>query len=203
MIRIIEARASYRFMKILIIDNGSKYIESLKRLVAPYSPVIKKYTQVSTTDQNKYDLIILSGGHTIPVIGHESEFTQERNLIIKTTTPILGICLGFELVAHCFDAKMLRMQAKEKAILGIEKLQQDQIFTNLRELRVYESHRWVVTYAGKHLIPLAQSEDGIEIIKHQNKLIYGFQFHSEMFPDQTEGDELFANFIKIVQNRVK
>lgn len=44
------------------------------------------------------------------------------------------------------------------------------------------------------------SKDGVEIIKHKQKIIYGFQFHPEMFPDQTQGDELFANLINLVQN---
>jgi carbamoylphosphate synthase small subunit len=50
-------------------------------------------------------------------------------------------------------------------------------------------------------VGLANSIEGIEIIKHKDKPIYGFQFHPEMFPNLSDGDELFANIVKIVQNR--
>lgn len=189
-------------MNILIIDNGSNYLEKLKTLISPNSPVVKTYSQINQLDYDQYDLIILSGGHTFPVVGNEHRLSQEITLIQHTTTPILGICFGFELIAHTYGAKMQRMPTNEKAILQISKLVDDPIFTNIHDLNVFESHRWVVSDPGKILLPLAKSKDGIEIIKHPDKPIYGFQFHPEMFLDQTQGDELFANFMKIVQNRV-
>lgn len=188
-------------MKTLIIDNGSSYLPSLTRLLSPYSPTIEKYSDLQTLKPDEYNLIILSGGHSFPVVGNEGKLAQEMTLIQHTTTPIFGICFGFELIAHSFGAKMLRMKTKEKKLLHINKLKDDPIFANIGDIKVFESHRWVVTDSGEHLIPLAKSKDGIEIIKHVEKLIYGFQFHPEMFPDKTQGDELFANFMKIVENR--
>jgi len=189
-------------IKTLIIDNGSSYLASLKALTLKYSvPTIKKYRGIEELDKKQYDVIILSGGHKFSVIGHKDEFAKELDLIKEASTPILGICLGFELIAHSFGAKMLRMKTKEKNILHINKLENDPIFANIGHIKVFESHRWVVTDTGDTLIPLANSKDGIEIIKHKEQPMYGFQFHPEMFPDQTQGDELFANFIKIVQNK--
>lgn len=188
-------------MKILIIDNGSMYLDYLKQLVSGHLLTIKKYNEIVSTDNKNYDLIILSGGHNLSVIKYEEEFSKEIALIRESTTPILGICLGFELIAHCFGATLLRMHNKEKIILTISKELDDPLFQAIGNINVYESHRWVVTQVGQDLISLAKSKDGIEIIKHKEKLIYGFQFHPEMFEDQTQGDELFANFMKIVQNR--
>lgn len=187
-------------MKLLIVDNGSQYLDYLKQLVKIHETVIKKYSTITDSDINEYDLTILSGGHTIPVIGHEQEFAQELKLIKQSAKPILGICLGFELIAHAFDATLKKLSTKEHIILNIKPLASDSIFSNLSNLEVYESHRWVVSKSGNKLLALASSKDGIEIIKHPIHLIYGFQFHPEMFIDVTQGDELFANFIKIVQN---
>lgn len=188
-------------MKILIIDNGSRYLNALKQLVSSHVLTIKKYTEIVPVDTLNFDLVVLSGGHQFPVIGHEETFKKEIDLIKTASIPILGICLGFELIAHCFGASMKRMASKEKTILNISTKIVDPLFESIHGIQVYESHRWVVTKVGDDLIPLADSKDGIEIIKHKDKLIYGFQFHPEMFPNQTQGDELFANFIKIVQNR--
>ncbi len=189
-------------MRTLIIDNSSKYLDRLVELIRPDQPVVREYSQISGLESEQYDLIILSGGHSFSIVGNEDKLAQEIALIQQSTIPILGICFGFELIAHTFDAIMQRMQTKENGILSINKLAGDPIFTNLSDLSVFESHRWVVSDPGQYLVPLARSRDGIEIIKHQTKPIYGFQFHPEMFPDQTQGDELFANFTKIVQNSV-
>jgi GMP synthase-like glutamine amidotransferase len=187
-------------MKILIVDNGSKYLSKLQSLTSAHDVTTKKYTEIDVRAGNNYDLIILSGGHTFSVVGHEAEFEREINLIKNSTTPILGICLGFELIAYSYGATLIQLTDREKGVLHIEKITPDPIFGHLSDLQVFESHRWIVTDVGAQILPLAGSVDGIEIIKHKVKLIYGFQFHPEMFRDQTRGGELFANLIKIVQN---
>lgn len=187
-------------MKILIIDNGSRYLDKLKLLVSGHDFHVTNYSQIAPTGYSSYDLIILSGGHTISVMGHDFEFAKEIELIQNSPTPILGICLGFELVSHSYGATLHKMISKEKSIIQIKLLNPDPLFENLSQLNVFESHRWVIDNAGDNLLPLAASLDGIEIIRHRHKLIYGFQFHPEMFTEVTQGDELFANFLKIVDN---
>lgn len=188
-------------MKILIVDNGSSYLSKLKSLTSAHSVTVQKYSVVKSSHASGYDLIILSGGHTIPVVGNEAEFAGEIDLIQNSQTPILGICLGFELIAYSYGATLKQMTVKEKGLLHISKITTDPVFEGLADLTVFESHRWVVTTVGDQLLPLAGSVDGTEIIKHKDKLIYGFQFHPEMFRVESEGDELFANFIKIVENK--
>lgn len=188
-------------MKILIIDNGSSYLVKLKSLVSNHALTVKQYSEIKSTDKDDYDLLILSGGHTISVVGHDSDFAKEINLIRTTNTPVLGICLGFELIAYSYGGWLEKLTTKEKKILEIYPTVEDKVFTNLKVLKVFENHRWVVTKESKKFMGLAMSKDGIEIIKHNEKLIYGFQFHPEMFEDVTQGDELFANFIKIVENK--
>jgi anthranilate/para-aminobenzoate synthase component II len=50
------------------------------------------------------------------------------------------------------------------------------------------------------LIPLAESRDGIEIIKHKFKNIFGLQFHPSVFPEKTYGNEIFNNLLNILKN---
>lgn len=188
-------------MKILIIDNGSAYLNSLIDLVSKDTLTIKSYEGIIADDSANFDLIILSGGHQYSVVGHEDIFRTELELIKHTTTPILGICLGFELIAQTFGSTLTQLVSKEKNIVKLTRLIQDPIFARVDTIEVFESHRWVVDSVGDELLALANSKDGIEIIKHKTKLIYGFQFHPEMFVESTQGDEIFANFINIVQNK--
>lgn len=189
-------------LKALIIDNGSSYIQRIPSLLGGDLFDITTYDSISP--KVDYDYYILSGGHYYPIMGHENKYAKEVELIKSTQKPILGICLGFQMIAYSFEASLKRLEIKKQGILDITLLEKsDPLFTGLNAISVYESHRWVVEKLGNDLLPLASSPDGIEIIKHKSKNIYGLQFHPEMFPDQTQGDEIFANFHKIVQNIYK
>lgn len=190
-------------MNILIVDNGTSYIESLKRLVNQHQVSSISFNHLTdlTLADNNYDLIILSGGHDFSVVGNEDLFAREISLLRKSVVPILGICLGFELIAVTFSAKLIHRQAKEKGVVHIKPVMESALFDKLKSISVFESHRWVVEDPGSELVNLANSQSGVEIIKHRSKDIYGFQFHPEMFVELTEGDEIFNNFLRIINNQ--
>lgn len=191
-------------MHILVVDNGSTYLSALKRLLSPHSFEIVSYDSLRANLDHppltQYDLTILSGGHAFSVVGNEDKSKPEIDLILTSKTPLLGICLGFELIAAAFGARLIHLPLKQKGLTRLTPVTSSPLFDNLTHLDVYESHRWVVKNPGSELLALARSVSGIEIIRHNNKLIYGFQFHPEMFPDQSQGDEMFANFLRIVEN---
>jgi len=189
-------------MKALIIDNGSSYTDRIPSILRGDSFDILTYDQLQGSDLS-YDYFILSGGHKFPIINHEEALSDEIKLILSKDQPILGICFGFELIAHTFGANLKRGNTKQKGIKPIKIIHPDPIFSGLTNLEVYESHHWVVKDVSPNLVPLAESKSGIEVFKHKDKLIYGFQFHPEMLQDQTVGDELFANWHKIVENNSK
>jgi anthranilate/para-aminobenzoate synthase component II len=185
-------------MKVLIIDNGTSYLEKLKALFIGSVVEVIEYNQISRVKIEDIDLIILSGGHGTPVINKQNFYTSEINFIKTSSVPILGICLGYELIAHAFGAELELMEVREKGILNIIPIKQSNLFIGVKNFSVYESHRWVVKKLPKELIGLAKSKDGWEIINYSGKpLIYGFQFHPEMFTDQTSGNQIFKNFLKI------
>lgn len=47
-------------------------------------------------------------------------------------------------------------------------------------LKQFESHRWAVTNMHKDFEVLAESNTGIEVIKHKSKPIFATQFHPEV-----------------------
>lgn len=184
-------------MHALIIDNGSKYTDRIPSILGSDTFDIVSYANLYSHSL-EYDYFILSGGHLFPILKHPKELNSEIHLILDTAKPILGICFGFELIAHTYGATLKRGTTKQKGIKSIKVIHPDPIFSGLTNLEVYESHHWVVQTIGDNLVPLAESDSGIEVLKHKDKPIYGFQFHPEMFPDQTVGDELFANWRKLV-----
>ncbi len=184
-------------MKILIIDNGTSFLSKLKNLLKNNDLTIIPFNKISVRDANNFDFIILSGGHKYSVLNHKKNYHNELEIIRKSNKPMLGICLGFELIAFDFGCKLKRLRVKEKGIVQIE-LTKDKIIKNLKSIKVYESHRWVIKEVSKYLLPLGVSVDGIEIIKHKSKPIYGFQFHPEIVRNGLDSKVLFSNLLSII-----
>lgn len=183
-------------MKLLLVDNGSHLLEELEHSLEDHE--VKKVAFQEAGDAAGFDAIILSGGSTIPVISHEEDYKQEISLIQRSLVPIFGICLGFELISHTFGEELIWMEAKRKGVMRVKKLINDPIFKGVRTLDGFEAHRWGVKRV-KNLVPLGISADGIEIVKHPERLIYGVQFHPEAWGDRISGYKVLENFLQLVR----
>ena len=188
-------------MNILIIDNGTIRINNLKTLLTDNTHKVIKLGEINHSQAHAYDLIILSGSSKFPIIGNEILYKNEINLIKNNPAPILGICLGFELIAFAFGAKLEIKKEKMKGIREISILDSGEIFKDLPNFSVYESHRWIVKNLPEDFIALAESRDGFEVIKHKNRNIYGFQFHPSIFTNKTSGDEIFNNLLNVLNTK--
>ena len=91
------------------------------------------------------------------------------------------------------------LECKDKGIIEVELIFEDKLFMLVpRRFDVYEMHRWVVL-KNEFMISLAMSKTGIEAVKHPEKIIYGVQFHPEVFVDGGYGKLIIENFLKIVR----
>lgn len=184
-------------MKILFVDNGTKYSNELKSLLKTAGEVTVINDIARLDNSHNFDLVVLSGGHQHSIIGHHDYYQKEINFIKNCNQPLLGICLGAELIAYTFGAKLEHLDKDEKGIKTITVLQNDGLFNDLKDFKVFESHKWAITKLSDDLLGLAKSQDGYEVIKHKDLLIYGFQFHPEMFENKTVGAKIFNNFLKL------
>lgn len=185
-------------MHILIIDNNTSYVNSLMDLTKNHSLTVVPWKDFKFQKIKGYDLIILSGGHPNSVEYQHNLYEEELKTILRSNIPILGICLGFELIVYAFGGKLKELPQKEKGVLKIEIIKNDTLFKNIKDLDVFESHRWAATELPDVLIPLAKSKDGIEVIKHATRFIYGFQFHPEIIISK-EDVNIFNNFLRLVE----
>ncbi len=111
--------------------------------------------------------------------------------------PILGICLGFELICEKYGAMVRRHKKRIEGIKNIRLGQKDKLFDSLHVPTVYENHIYRVEEAPVDFDILATSDSGIEAIKHKKKKLYGVQFHPEVYPNRTDGRIILFNFIHI------
>ncbi|OGC47343.1 hypothetical protein A2886_00165 [candidate division WWE3 bacterium RIFCSPHIGHO2_01_FULL_42_13] len=186
---------SQKFMKTLLIDNGSKHTLELVKFLSEndLDLEIQSYENLNF-NINDYGLFVLSGSaHTVG--GNDVLFKREVQLILSSKKPIIGICFGFELIAHTFGTKISKLAGKEEGVYSISVTQADGIFGGIKQFDVYEGHRYFVSKVSEPLVEMARSKNGVEILKHKTKPIYGFQFHPEVMVEKQQGNEIFRNLI--------
>ncbi len=211
-------------VKVLIVNNEKNrnnlgFAPRIQKALARGSEVkfeILHYTELSKeiiTAINP-DMIYLTGRLTYAGDLAIEEYTAELELIRETDIPILGICLGHQLISIAHGAKLGKMievsegeeDIRENGFVEIEILhQQDEIFKGVEEsFAAYEYHLEEVKSVPENFDLLASSVMcEVQAIKHKEKQIYGFQFHPEGYNQAYPiGEIILQNFFNKVRPQV-
>ena len=186
-------------MNILLIDTGSRSLEHLTDALKEHVVTIMRLEEfdMSSTLPDRTELIVLSGSSQYTVINNEHRFSHIRDLILTSPLPILGICLGCELIAHTFGAPLTELESKS---VGVRTLTitdpDDPLFENHPPLQVYESHHFAITSLPPTLRGIARSDSGFEIIRHASLPRLGFQFHPESTTHTSGGPTLLREALR-------
>lgn len=184
-------------MKILLIDNHSKHREELIRILSDYGKVEIQDELAIDFEKTQYRLVVLSGGSNTPSVLHNSEFYKKEIVFTQTAVvPLLGICLGAEIVAAAFGAPLCDLGEVHRGdvLLTI----QDRSFQEIlgaNMFHAYEAHKVGVQSLPSCFTELASSEHGPEIFSHKEYPIIGVQFHPEVNPDRRLFDWLLKKLI--------
>ncbi len=135
---------------------------------------------------SEYDLLILMGGPQSPLSMSESPYLEEEILTIKKTIkahiPILGFCLGAQLIGEALGARTERSPNKEVGVFPIELTEEgckDPLLKNFpKEFLVVHWHNDMPGLTAEARI-LAKSKGCPRQIIRYSHLIYGFQCHPE------------------------
>lgn len=173
-------------MKILLVNNHTEHLEAMLTSLAGHEVEIQNYQPgIDFQDAGK-DLVILSGGggEGLEIIDKTSKskllYQDEMNFVRNTNVPVLGICMGFEVIVNSFGGKIHYQPKLIHGFRGIHLNDEGKNLFKQRTLKQVESHYWCTPEVShKELQVLARSESGIEIVKHKNKKILGTQFHPE------------------------
>lgn len=179
--------------KALLIDNGSTLVSKLAKLI-PLEQETYSWDEIPENWES-YDLIVLSGSSSFPLAGNEAKLAREIQLIQTATKPIIGICFGHELIAHAYGLQVVPMQHKHVGITNIAVTQQHTMFNDKELFSIYENHSFGVTKTHSPMRTLATSDHAIAVMKHQEKPIYGLQFHPEHHTNKQYGDEVFLRLV--------
>ncbi len=188
---------------VLLVDNHTYYLKPLQRLIneAIVGCVLTtiKCDQIKTTDFNSYDLVVLSGGTGRAVIITRKFYRPIREMIMEAKVPVIGICLGAELIADAFGGEITKMRVKRYRNIPIYFVSKTKIDPGTNPIWVYQAHRWKIRRLPEMLEALAVSKDGIEVFRHRTKIIYGLQFHPEVIRPHGQGADIFVRVVKSIK----
>ncbi len=186
-------------MKVYVVDNGGQWTHREWR-VLKYLGVDAKIVPNTTplSEFNSVDAVVLSGG--APSIFYEKDKLGLQDAYLdELDVPILGICVGAQLIAEHFGGRCGPAEFPEYGKTEIEIHDPDELFEGIpAKIVVWESHNDEIKDPGP-LIPLASSRNcRYQAVKHPSKPIYGVQFHPEV--EHTEyGDKIFQNFLNLAR----
>ncbi len=187
--------------KIILIDNYDSFTFNLYH----YLSSLKVKVDVIRNDQitsneilkRKYNKIVISPGPGNP---DQSGNCLEIVKSLYKKIPILGVCLGHQIIGQVFGSKIVQakklMHGKTSKIIS-KKLG---ILKNLpKSFEATRYHSLIIDKKtlSKHLEITAESKDGLVMgVQHKKYAIHGVQFHPESIKTKL-GIKILKNFIKI------
>ncbi len=182
---------------IAIIANRGQYnhriYRTLKYLGAE-SKLIKN--DVTPNDLRELDLegIVVGGGPFLEESGNSKAVVEE----FYKEIPILGICLGHQILAQVFGGEVREAEVGEYADSEIVVDDEDRILKGLGpSFNAWVSHRDEVKTLPKEFTALAHSETcEIEAMAHERLPLFGVQFHPEV-EHTPKGTVVFENFLSL------
>lgn len=195
-------------MKAALIDHDDSFTQNLRQWLKPLFSQIDVYNHHDYFSQQSrlnstYSLFVLSPGPKNP-----SDYPQTLEWLktISPTTPVLGVCLGMQMMVLSesgagaikkYSPPLHGKKSKLHLSLGSEN-KSDENLLSLQGLSVARYHSLVCE--PKNISPafdvIANSADDQQVmwIQHQTKKWMGLQFHPESF--LTEKPELHLNYLK-------
>lgn len=192
-------------MRILLVNNGTSHFSPLKDAFKNHEVTFVSFKDVKCGMDKGYDAVVLSGGSTYEVEENPHLFSHEINLIKNAKRPILGVCLGLQIIGYAYGCRVVKNKKRRSGTVKIQKTNDDPLFAGLGDaFFALERHHWSIKKnSNPHcLVALARSRDGIEALRVRNKPIWGTQFHPEGYQGN-DGMKIITNFLQLVAQHKK
>tara|TARA_B100001123_G_scaffold300112_1_gene334837 strand:- start:6 stop:575 length:570 start_codon:yes stop_codon:yes gene_type:complete len=186
-------------MKILLIDNYDSFTYNLYHYLSSLKCKVDVYRndkiQISIIKKKKYNKIVISPGPGNP--------SQSGNClkIVKhfyKTIPILGVCLGHQIIGQVFKSKIIGAKKLMHGKTSLVKHNGKGVFKGIKnKINATRYHSLIIdrNTLGKDLMITAETKDKVIMgIMHKKYNVHGVQFHPESIKTN-EGMKLLKNFL--------
>ena len=171
-------------MKGLIINHNTQYLDKLIKLFDDCDIMNHKDFNIEKVEQ--YDYIVLSGG---PIdISKANDIAEEKEWLKQTNKPILGICLGLQILCIVYDKAL-----NYKRFWRNRKMYEYLIIDD-KNYDMFYNHSYYFSEIPEGFDGLVRNNILI-YMEHKEKPIIAFQGHPEMTEQGPEIKEHFLNMI--------
>ena len=187
-------------MKILLIDNYDSFTYNLYHYLSSLKCNVEVYRNNKITiDQikrKKFDKIVFSPGPGYP---NNSGNCPKIVKYFAPKIPILGVCLGHQIIGQVFGSKIIRAKKLMHGKLSVIKHNNKGILKGLNKtFEATRYHSLIVDEKnlGKNLIITAETKNKVIMgIMHKKYNVHGVQFHPESIKTRL-GIKILKNFLK-------
>ncbi|EPY2527317.1 anthranilate synthase component II [Listeria monocytogenes] len=187
---------------ILIIDHNDSFTYNLYQYFLELQEEVQVVSATNFSleifQQLAPEMVVLSPGP-----GSPEDFPVSLALLDKIQVPILGICLGHQMIGHFFGAKVVPAKVPVHGKTSIISHTGEGLFAELApKFQVTRYHSLVIDPATvpANLKVTALTEDGVIMgLAHVSKPIHSVQFHPEAILSEN-GHAILENFIRLGRN---
>lgn len=186
---------------IVMIDNKDSFTYNIVDYVEyesqqPVTVIDVEAVSIATLKEMQLTALIISPGPGAP---EDYPILFEVVKAFESTTPILGVCLGFQLLVTYYDGKIIHAPRPVHGHTTRISHDQSLLFHGLPEqFEVMRYHSLMAdpTTIVAPLVVSAQNEEGIVMaVRHMSRPIVGVQYHPESILSEY-GHEQIRNFLR-------
>ncbi len=183
--------------KVALLDLGTK--NNIEReLVARGCEVdvVSGFTKPSDLI-GKYNGFMLSNGPGDP--SENVEIIENIKELIKSNTPIFGICLGHQLLSLAIGAKTMKLKYGHRGgNHPVKDIEHDRTYITS------QNHGYAVIpeSVDENVATVSHTnlnDSTVEGLKHKNYPVFSVQYHPEACPGPMDSVYLFDNFVKLME----
>ncbi|MFH1025189.1 MAG: glutamine-hydrolyzing GMP synthase [Nitrospirota bacterium] len=182
--------------KILVLDFGSQYTQLIARRVREnrvYSEIFPYNSPIGKILHFKPKGIILSGG---PSSIYDRGAPIPDLKVFELNIPVLGICYGMQLMAHCLGGRVAKARKREYGQAELIINHKADIFDGIpKKTTVWMSHGDRIERHPAHFQPIAPTGNSpVAAMANGSRRFYALQFHPEVV-HTPQGKKIIRNFV--------
>ncbi|MCU0327519.1 MAG: glutamine-hydrolyzing GMP synthase [Chitinophagales bacterium] len=180
---------------IIILDFGSQYNQLIARRIRSqkvFAEILPYHVNIEEIKSKHPKGIILSGGPSSVISDDGYRISQE---IFDLGIPVLGICYGMQLMSQVLGGQVAKGKKAEYGKSDLTIHESSKLLNEIPKISsVWMSHFDEVIQVPQGFEINATSENSIAAIAHEERKLYGLQFHPEVTHTDF-GSKIFDNFI--------
>ena len=189
----------------LIIDNYDSFVYNIAQMVAELgsTPIVIRNDELTPklVERLNPDRIVISPGPGTPERPEDVGVSIEVVKRAAGRIPVLGICLGHQVVGYAFGAKIRRAKViMHGKVDKIKVLRSSRIFSGLPDIIEATRYNSLVIAELPPVLTvnaISLSDGEIMAVKHTELPVFGVQFHPESV-GTVLGKAILKNFLDLV-----